>query len=600
MGHHHAGLDLATDDDETVVVRAAMAGEVIRLRRNDAGYGRAVYVRHADGQQTVYAHLSAFAPKLAAEIRAREEREGQFFLAFTLRRPIPVAQGEALGYAGTSGTDLVHLHFELRQKGAPINPLTHGLPVPDTQAPALRRVLFVPRSAAAHVGGALDEVSVEVPADGRVAEPVRLDGDVVLYVEAADHIDGSPRDLTPYRIDLEVDGQPWHTTRYDEVSYADDRYTELDFHLEREARKEARFNALFSQGPRARVHAKAGRSLSRLKRGRHTARIIAADAAGNRSTASLTLEVGPAEPPCAVAIGKLAKGKTEPPPADRRWRERLLIIPIEGLCGAGERLDVQVDGRRQKLGKGFRISRLGGKPAVALDLPADKDARVEVGVAGPGGRPAWVRIDSHGLKGGARAEEGDLRFEVGDDALFFPFPTEITRAEVNPGGPGLEVVGPLYRMSNRFVPAKAFSRVALRRPPGGTGHVGVYTLDGERWWYLGGRDEETHTVGASVHPADVALMRDAAAPVIGEARVEAHPGGPRMIVPVSDLGAGLSTVEVTVDGKPAFVERQKPFDRIIWLPLHRVKPGEHRLVVKARDRSGRETVSTQTLVWPDG
>ncbi|MEZ4463268.1 MAG: hypothetical protein R3F43_01795 [bacterium] len=102
-------------------------------------------------------------------------------------------------------------------------------------------------------------------------------------------------------------------------------------------------------------------------------------------------------------------------------------------------------------------------------------------------------------------------------------------------------------------------------------------------------------MGASVHPADVALMRDAAAPVIGEARVEAHPGGPRMIVPVSDLGAGLSTVEVTVDGKPAFVERQKPFDRIIWLPLHRVKPGEHRLVVKART-GARERVHSDAGV----
>ncbi|MCA9527227.1 MAG: M23 family metallopeptidase, partial [Myxococcales bacterium] len=594
------GMDLTADGDSTVAVRAAADGQIVRLRRNDRGFGRAVYVAHDNGWVTVYAHMSGFAPALMPAVRAAAAgRDGFMFNAWQ-RPPIPVKRGQVLGWIGTSGTDLVHLHFELREKGAPINPLTHGLPVPDIQAPTIRRLLFVPRSASAHVAGALDEHVVEVPADGRVAAPIRLDGDVVLYVEAPDHIDGSPRDLTAWQLALEVDGRPWHLTRYDEVSYADDRYTELDFHLEREARKEGRFNALFRQGPRARVHARPGRSFSKLKRGTHPAVVRVTDAAGNHREVRFTLEVGPAEAPCAPKPAKLGRGTAAPPPPGRLWRERLLLVPIEGLCGAGERLDVQVDGRRLKPGKGYRISRLGGQPAVALDLPADKDARVEIGVAGPAGRPTWTTIQSHGLKAGVTAEAGDLQFTVGDDALFFPFPTEISRADANPGGPGLEVVGPLYRMSNRFVPAKAFSRLGLRRPPGGTGHVGVYVLDGDRWWYIGGRDEPTHTIGGSVHPADVALMRDMAAPVVGEPRVEAHPAGPRMILPVSDAGAGLSSIEVTVDGRPAYVERQKAFDRVIWLPLRPIKPGEHRLKVKARDRSGRETVVEKTLIWPDG
>ncbi|MEZ4463269.1 MAG: peptidoglycan DD-metalloendopeptidase family protein [bacterium] len=467
-------------------VRAAMAGEVIRLRRNDAGYGRAVYVRHADGQQTVYAHLSAFASKLAAEIRAREGEGGPVLPGLQPAPPHPGGPGVGAGYAGTSGTDLVHLHFELRCEGRahqPADPRAAGArhPGPRAAAGALRAP--VGRGPCGRRAGRGERRGAG--RRGRVAEPVRLDGDVVLYVEAADHIDGSPRDLTPYRIDLEVDGQPWHTTRYDEVSYADDRYTELDFHLEREARKEARFNALFSQGPRARVHAKAGRSLGRLKRGRHTA------CGSSRPMLPATAPPRPQRErpppsPCAVAIGKLAKGKTEPPPADRRWRERLLVIPIEGLCGVGERLDVQVTAAARSSEKAFESASWGASRPSLWTCPPTRTPASRWAWPGFGGRPAWVRIDSHGLKGAPGPEEGICASAWAMTPCSSPSLTEITRAEVNPGGPGLDVVGPLYRMSNRFVPAKAFSRVALRRPPGGTGHVGVYTLDGERWWYLGG------------------------------------------------------------------------------------------------------------------
>lgn len=592
IGHHHAGLDLTTDGSEAVEVRAAAAGEIFRVRRNDAGYGRAIYIRHPDGRQTVYAHLSAFGPRLAAEIKAREAREKQFFLAFNLK-PMAVTQGEVLGYVGTSGTDLVHLHFEVRVDGQPVNPLTNGLVIPDTQAPQIRTILAVPRTPDAHVDQAHDEKAFEVPADGRLAKPIQVGGDVVLYVEAPDHIDGSARDLTAYQLDLLIDGAVWHTTRYDQVSYADERLPELDFHLEREARKTGRFNALFSWGPRMGVHPKPGKSLAKLVKGSHPAVIRVRDAAGNQSEARFTLEVGPTVPPCVPTALKAGKRKDIAPPADRLWRGRLLVVPVPGLCGDTPQVEVHVNG---KAAKGWRVSRLGGQPALALQVPAEEDALVEVAVAN-GGAADRFRIQSHAMKAGAAFEEGEARIEVGGkDALFFPYPTEITK-ETNPGGPGLEIVGPLVRMSNRFVPALAAARLGLLRP-GGVGHVGVYIHDNGRWWYIGGKDEPRYTFGGSVHTADAALMRDLAGPVIGEPEVTPHPAGPRLIIPVKDEGAGVSTVDVTLDGKAIYTERQKPFDRVVWLPLSPVKPGPHRLTIKARDRSGRETTVERSVTWP--
>ena len=72
-----------------------------------------------------------------------------------------------------------------------------------------------------------------------------------------------------------------------------------------------------------------------------------------------------------------------------------------------------------------------------------------------------------------------------------------------------------------------------------------------------------------------------------------------MILPVKDAGAGVSVVDVQVDGKPAFTERQRAFDRVIWHPLRAVKPGPHRVQVRVRDRSGREVEVERSVVWPE-
>ena len=62
--HHHAGLDLTTDGNETVPVVASADGSIVRIRRSHTGYGRVVYVQHGRGRMTVYAHLSGFSPTI--------------------------------------------------------------------------------------------------------------------------------------------------------------------------------------------------------------------------------------------------------------------------------------------------------------------------------------------------------------------------------------------------------------------------------------------------------------------------------------------------------------------------------------------------------
>ena len=75
----------------------------------NGGYGRVVYVRHANGLETRYAHLSRF---------GRGIRSG-----------VPVAQKRVIGYVGKSGLATgPHLHFEVLRRGRHLNPLSLIVP----------------------------------------------------------------------------------------------------------------------------------------------------------------------------------------------------------------------------------------------------------------------------------------------------------------------------------------------------------------------------------------------------------------------------------------------------------------------------------------
>lgn len=96
----HGGVDWAAPTGTPIV--AALAG-TLAVVGDGGGYGNVIYVDHAGGLQSRYAHMNRFA-------------EG-------MKVGRSVRQGEVIGYVGTTGRSTgPHLHFEFRQNGAPIDP----------------------------------------------------------------------------------------------------------------------------------------------------------------------------------------------------------------------------------------------------------------------------------------------------------------------------------------------------------------------------------------------------------------------------------------------------------------------------------------------
>jgi murein DD-endopeptidase MepM/ murein hydrolase activator NlpD len=98
-GRHHSGIDLDLDIGDTV--KAAWSGKVRYAKYNDGGFGNLVIIRHYNGLETFYAHLSKFSVVPDQEVKA----------------------GDVIGLGGNTGRSFgPHLHFEVRFYDAAMNP----------------------------------------------------------------------------------------------------------------------------------------------------------------------------------------------------------------------------------------------------------------------------------------------------------------------------------------------------------------------------------------------------------------------------------------------------------------------------------------------
>ena len=97
-GRAHQGIDidLITGDDVM-----AMFGGVIRFAGYSSGHGKTVVIRHYNGLETAYAHLSKYAVKVNDTVK----------------------KGQTIGLGGTTGNARgSHLHLVVSYKGSFINP----------------------------------------------------------------------------------------------------------------------------------------------------------------------------------------------------------------------------------------------------------------------------------------------------------------------------------------------------------------------------------------------------------------------------------------------------------------------------------------------
>ncbi|MEI6203533.1 MAG: M23 family metallopeptidase, partial [Enhydrobacter sp.] len=100
----HEGVDLVAPYGAPIF---AAGDGIVKGAEPKGRYGNWIEIEHPGDLATVYGHLSSFAPGIGVGS--------------------PVSQGELIGHIGLTGrTTGPHVHFEVRFKGRPVNPMVYS------------------------------------------------------------------------------------------------------------------------------------------------------------------------------------------------------------------------------------------------------------------------------------------------------------------------------------------------------------------------------------------------------------------------------------------------------------------------------------------
>lgn len=198
LNHPHGGIDLRADEGTPVF--APNDGYVWRIRTTCYGNGKSLYIKGDDGKIYTFLHLSGFEPKIFEKIFAEQLKTLRYTQdVFLEPTDIRVKREELVAYAGKTGTDVSHLHYEVRDKNnCPTNPLmSHTLS--DDEPPKIKRIALVPIGVNSTVEHKT-RPAMKTPRSGAVE--FSASGKVGIAVEIEDKIPPSNYELAPYKVVL--------------------------------------------------------------------------------------------------------------------------------------------------------------------------------------------------------------------------------------------------------------------------------------------------------------------------------------------------------------------------------------------------------------
>ena len=606
----HAGIDLRAAVGTPVY--AADDGFVERIRVSPWGYGKAVYLRVADGNLIVYAHLDRFNEAIEATARrAQHARESYSIDIYPERGQLPIRRGELIAYTGMTGAGPPHLHYEIRDPGnVVINPRLLGIAWPDDTRPIVTGAAVVPRGPDSRINGDFVPLVMTPRHEGGgryVCDPVTVSGAVGVAVAKHDPANEGANRLGIHTLEVQRNGETVFRMVNDRLSYDTMNHGAVAWHayLLESGRFLTGFRQRGNESPPYRAWQGDG-YFTIPPEGAEVVMILR-DFLGNESTVRIPFVAALDMPPLDSAPLDVFLGNETP---------RVAMDIFGDWLTAALHFDAPPEAAP-------RVRLLQGRNVVVDALPVTSSARASYRVAVAGASLesgdyslALARTDGsmHTLAsfsvvqpgpGGRRVRVGDAEIATGSGWRGFgpmlidttPTPSAIGSAPV----PGR---GQRYPLGHPNTPLdEAITvRIPLPRDVENPSRAHIYRRSGSSWSWMQTTRTGDNLEAQTRRLGEFAVLEDNVPPVISDlAPAQGAPLSsrrPEIRANVSDPGSGIVDVRATLGETWLLFAYDPDADAVFWKRDRDLPSGSHTLRITVTDRAGNATTITRDLAIP--
>lgn len=293
--HFHAGIDIKTQGKEGLNVFAVADGYVSRIKVQQYGYGKAIYITHPNGFTSVYGHLSKFNDEIEEYVRGIQYKKENYQTGnlFFKKDKFPVKKDEIIAFSGdTGGSGGPHLHFEIRNTKTEnvINPLLFGIKVKDTRIPTIQSLKVYALSADARINQ--QKKSFQIPlkdlGNGKYnADRILASGTIGFGVNVFDRFNGVPNKNGIFSLEMTLNGKRFYYHDVETFSFSESKFLNLHIDYEHYKKYKKRYQKTYkeTENKLSTYEKLVNNGKINIQEGmNYTVKIIAKDFEGNTST----------------------------------------------------------------------------------------------------------------------------------------------------------------------------------------------------------------------------------------------------------------------------------------------------------------------------